>query len=203
LKEENYHQVITTMNKNHKLIYASSYDRGLVHLLEMWPKIKERFSDATLDIYYGWNLFTTVYANNPERMLWKDKIDKLMSQGGIKEHGRVGKKELDEATYECGIWAYPAEFREINCITALNCQKLGCVPVVINLAALDETVGCGVKVSGDIYDSETKEEYLKQLISLMGDEKRWEEESKKGVEFAKQYSWDKISNLWVDVFNEK
>lgn len=186
--------------KNHKILYASSYDRGLIHLLEMWPEVIKKYPDATLDVFYGWDLFDSFFRDNPERMAWKDKVVKLMTQKGITEHGRVSKKELDEATSKCGIWAYPADFREINCITALNSQKLGCVPVVINLAALDETVGSGVKVEGDIYDQETKDEYLKELLSLMGDKKRWEEESKKGIEFAKSYLWDNISDQWINEF---
>jgi glycosyltransferase involved in cell wall biosynthesis len=187
-------------SKQHKLLYASSYDRGLSHLLKLWPKILERFPDTTLDVAYGWDLFLKGFQNNPERMAWKKKIDDLMTQPRITHHGRVSKEELNKITSECGIWAYPTDFDEINCITALNCQSLGCVPCVINKAALKETVGSGVQVEGEIWDPDVREEYLKQLLDLMGDEKRWQEESKKGIEFAKDYSWTKISKQWVKEF---
>lgn len=188
--------------RQHKLGYFSSYDRGLNHLLKMWPKILEKYPDATLDIAYGWGLFDQRYANNPERMAWKKKVEEMMTQKGITHHGRIGHGELDELTSKCGIWAYPTDFDEINCITALNCQALGCVPCVINKAALKETVGSGVKVEGDIYDPDTRDEYLKQLLLLMGDEKKWKEEQEKGIEFAKSYSWEAISKLWVKEFGE-
>lgn len=188
------------MQKNHKLWWQSSYDRGLNILLDMWDEIKSAYPDATLDITYGLELFNSIYANNPERMTWRDNLLKSMEQPGITHHGKIGQEKMKELRKHCGIWAYPTYFTEIFCIGAVECQSDGLVPVVVNLAALDETVGCGVKVSGDIYDQETKDEFLKQLLSLMGDEKRWEEESKKGIEFANQYSWDKISNLWVKEF---
>ena len=188
--------------RRHKLFWGSSYDRGLQHLLKMWPKILEVFPDATLDICYGWGLFEQRFANNPERMQWKERIDEMMTQKGITHHGRIGHNELDKITSECGIWTYPTDFDEINCITALNCQRLGCVPCVINKAALNETVGSGVKVNGDIYDPDAREEYLKQLLDLMGNEKKWKEEQEKGIKFASNYSWNKISNQWINVFTE-
>lgn len=167
----------------------------------MWPKIKETYPDATLDICYGWGLFATRYANNPERMAWMDSVNKLMEQDGITHHGRIGHGELDEITKKCGIWAYPTDFDEINCITALNCQRLGCVPCVINKAALAETVGSGVKVEGDIFDPEAREEYLKQLLALMGDEKRWGEEIDKGIKFASGFTWSNMAEAWIKEFS--
>lgn len=186
--------------KQHKLLYASSYDRGLSHLLKLWPEIKTKYPDATLDIAYGWNLFLVGYSDNPERMAWKDRMGRLMTQDGITHHGRIGKKELNELTESCGIWVYPTDFDEINCITALNCQKYGCVPCVINRAALKETVGSGVRVDGDIYEPEVRDEYLKQLLDLMGDEPKWKEESEKGIKFAQTFSWETIAEKWTAVF---
>lgn len=182
--------------KNHKIWWQSSYDRGLDILLAMWPRVLEVFPDATLDVAYGWDLFVKGYSDNPERMAWKAKVDEGLKQKGITHHGRVGKKQLHDIRKECGIWAYPTYFTEINCIGALEAQHDGLVPVVINLAALDETVGTGVKIKGDIYDSKVRKEYLDALLDMMSDEKKWEAESKKGPEFAKKYSWDIIAGEW-------
>jgi glycosyltransferase involved in cell wall biosynthesis len=179
-----------------KLFYGSSYDRGLQHLLKMWPDILDKVPDATLNICYGWKLFDQAFANNAERMAWKDKMVELMKQPGITDHGRVGKPELKEIRSACGIWAYPTDFDEINCITALECQNDGVVPVVMNKAALQETVGSGVKIEGDIYMRETFEEYKNALISLMLDETRWKIESEKAKEFAKKYDYSLISKIW-------
>lgn len=184
----------------HKLGYFSSYDRGCYHLLKMWPDIKKEIPDATLDICYGWTLFDGTFRNNPERMSWKSKMVELMSQDGIKEHGRLNKNDLAKLRRSCGIWAYPTHFTETNCITALDCQKDGVVPVVISLAGLKETVGSGIRIDGDIYLPETRQEYLEKLIALMKDEKTWKEESEKGKEFAKRYSWSAIADQWISIF---
>lgn len=188
--------------KNTKLFWGSSYDRGLDLLLFMWPDILEKFPEATLDICYGWDLFEKGYTNNAERMNWKRSVDQLMTQKGITHHGRIGKEELKRIRSSCGVWAYPTHFAEINCITALECQNDGLVPVVPNNFALKETVGSGIKVDGNIKNVETQKRYLEALFSIMGNHEKWEEESKKAREFAKNYYWDKIAADWISVFKE-
>lgn len=186
--------------RQHKLWWQSSYDRGLQHSLKMWPKIKDVYPDATFDICYGWDLFIKNYANNPERLRWMEKIKELMKQPGVTEHGRIGQGDMKELRKQCGIWFYPTDFEETNCIGALECQEDGVVPCVINKAGLKDTVGSGVAVDGEIWDPEVREEYLKQLLDLMGDEKRWKAEQIKGKEFVKKFYRDKIASQWVKEF---
>jgi glycosyltransferase involved in cell wall biosynthesis len=187
--------------KQHKLFYASSYDRGLDVLLEMWPEIKNKYPDATLDIAYGWDLFDKVLHNNPERQQWKEKVIDLMDQVDIVHHGRLGKKELEAARKQCGILAYPSYFTEINCITVLEAMKDGLVPVTTDLAALKETNDCGVLVEGEIDDPEVKKKYLDTLLDIMGDEKKYKEIQSKCLQKSKKRSWNKIASQWEDIFN--
>ena len=62
------------MRNLHRVIYTSSYDRGLEHLLKMWPDVKKSVPDAELHIFYGWQLFDRFYQNNPSSMSWKNKM---------------------------------------------------------------------------------------------------------------------------------
>jgi glycosyltransferase involved in cell wall biosynthesis len=186
--------------KNHKLIYQSSYDRGLEHLLAMWPTIKEKYPDATLDICYGWNTFDKLAANNPERMNWKVQMISAMSQDGITDHGRIGKDELKALRQECGILAYPSHFFEIFCISVVEAELDGVVPVTTNIGALNETNNCGIIIEGDITKLEVQKEYLEALLDLMGDESKRKKMSDKGKEWAKQYDWKNIAEKWVEEF---
>ncbi len=103
------------MRNKHWAIYTSSYDRGLEHLLKVWADVKKAVPDAELHIFYGWELFEKFYRNNPASMAWKDKMDKLMQQDGVTDHGRVPQNELKKWTEKCGVWAYPTHFGEISC----------------------------------------------------------------------------------------
>jgi glycosyltransferase involved in cell wall biosynthesis len=133
-------------------------------------------------------------------MKWKAMMIELMSQDGIKEHGRVSKDELDAATAKCNIWAYPTHFGETNCITALDSQKLGCVPVTIAYAGLLDTVYSGVLIDGDIYEKETREKFVQELIALWNDKERLNAEKQKGIEGASKFAWSNIATKWTEYF---
>lgn len=191
------------LNRQRKLFWGSSYDRGLDILLFMWPDILQKFPDAELHICYGWDLFDKTLSNNPERMQWKASVQSLMNQRGIVHHGRVGQEELKKIRQNCGVWAYPTYFTEINCITALQAQQDGLVPVVANLGALKETVGSGMSVDGNIKDTEVQKEFLEKLLYVMEEQEYWSIQSKKAQEFAKNYAWEKVSNEWISEFEKK
>lgn len=189
-------------SKQHKLFYGSSPDRGLDMLLFMWPDIRKEFPDAELHVCYGWKLFDIMARTNPERRQWKESVLQMMQYPGIVDHGRVGKDELKEIRSSCGIWAYPTYFTEINCITALECQRDGVVPVVIDLAALREVVGAGVIVEGDIKDPQTMKKFQEELISLMKDGDRWKKESRKAIKHSNKYDWSTVAREWLPYFLE-
>jgi len=169
----------------------------------MWEDIKKAYPDAELHIAYGWKVFDEIAKNSPEQKEWKKNMIMLMQQKGITDHGRLSKLELQKLRHKCGIWAYPTSFTEINCISALECQADGVVPATLAYAALKEFVGAGVVVAGDIYEKKVKDEYLKELLSLMGDSKRWRAEQKKGKRFVKDFTWEKVSKVWLHEFAKK
>ena len=165
----------------------------------MWPDIKKEVPDATLKVCYGWQLFQMAYKDNPASMMWKAKMDELMKQDGIEELGRLPQPQLKELMLQSGIWAYPTHFGEINCISAIKAQAYGCEPVIVNYAALQETVQFGRRVDGDIYDDETKEEFKKQLIDALKNPMKDREGMMK---WALKYEWNKIAKEWRLMINE-
>ena len=179
------------------MISNSSYDRGLEHLLRNWKTIKKVIPKAELHICYGWENYDKM-GGDP---IWKAMMCKLMKQKGIKDHGRVGEKELARLTGQATIWPYYSHFWEINCISALVAQSLGTIPVCTDYAALSETVGAGVKVKGIkevfVMPKGVEQELVKETINLLKDKKRQTKLSKEGIEFAKDFSWEIITGNWI------
>lgn len=189
--------------KNHKLFWQSSYDRGLDILLFIWSDIREIYPAAELTITYGFDLFDKVAANNPERQEWKKHVIQLMQQPGITHLGRIGQDKLRQIRKEHGILAYPTYFTEIYMTGAVEAQADGLVPVTMSLAALSETAKQGVLVDGNILEPEVLEKYKQELISLMGDSKRWKELSHKCQKWAIKQTWSKTANEWVKEFEKE
>ncbi len=192
------------MRNNKLIVYGSSYDRGLEHLLNMWPDIKKEVPEANLRVFYGWNLFDVGYQGNPERMAWKEKINNLMKQDGITHLGRISHGAVQKEFEESGIWAYPTHFGEISCITAMKAQAFGAIPVVIDYAALSETVQFGVKIDGDVYDEETKVAYKNELVKLLNDPERQEEIRLTMMTWAKdKFQWKLVAEQWDEEFKSE
>jgi hypothetical protein len=185
------------MKRNpYRVVWLSSYDRGLQHLLKMWPEVIQAVPEAELHIFYGWNLFDVAYSDNPERQAWKRRLNEKMNQPGIIHRGRLGQRDILKELDQASVWAYPTDFDEINCINALKCQIHGVIPVVIDRAALKESVLFGDKIEGDIYDPQVqaafKEALIKRLLNPDNDKLRTEM-----MRVCKdKFSWQSVATVW-------
>jgi glycosyltransferase involved in cell wall biosynthesis len=179
-----------------RLIYTSSYDRGIQHLLLMWPEIKQAVPDAELHLFYGWNTYDEMVKAGARDPKFKNGMLELMAQEGVFEHGRVGHQQLVKEFQRSGIWVYPSHFEEISCISAMKAQAAGCVPVCTDYAALLETVKVGIKVGGRCGNERTNQQLKKELINVLQDE-AWQEEVRKEVLNHKdEFGWDKVAQQW-------
>jgi glycosyltransferase involved in cell wall biosynthesis len=188
------------MRHKHWVIYTSSYDRGLEHLLKIWQDVRKAVPDAQLHIFYGWQLFERFYHDNPASMAWMERMNKLMKQEGVTDHGRIPQNELKGWIEQCGVWAYPTHFGEINCISAIKAQAWGAMPVVVDYAALQTTVQWGIKVYGDIYEPEVQENYTKALIDGLTSEKQDGMRSVMMAWARDKFSWKKVASEWSKEF---
>lgn len=189
------------MRNSNACFYGSSYDRGLEHLLKIWPDVKKVVPQAELHIAYGWQLFVRFYSNNPASMGWKARMDEMMKAEGIIHHGRLPQKKVEELMKTCGLWTYPTHFGEINCINAMKAQSFGCVPVYVNYAALQTTVKYGLPVEGDIYEKEVRELYKEKLIWALQNPD-WQEECRQVMMpwAQKKFPWSNVAKQWSDEF---
>jgi glycosyltransferase involved in cell wall biosynthesis len=158
-----------------RLFYSSNYDRGLKILLENWTQLKLTYPDITLHVAYGWRTLKKLAEVNGTQEAYKtfkDYIDTMLDQEGITHLGRISKKELAKEYSEADIWAYPCVYPEVSCISAMEAQTYGAIPVVFASGALPETVKFGKVLgkSGEV----TEEEYVEALIDLLGNDKRKE-----------------------------
>ncbi len=178
-----------TTKRPNSVGYFSAYYRGLECLLDMWPAIRAIVPDATLDIYYGWESWVAMEGQDAFFHRMEQKFADLKDHG-VTVHGRVSHKELAKAMKEIQVWAYPTQFAEIHCITALKAQEAGCYPVVTNVAALQETVQCGDKIrTKRIYIDEYKQ---KQFIKAIVDALR---EGKTGTPVSR-CDWRDVALSW-------
>lgn len=169
----------------HAIVYASSFDRGLERLLASWGAVKAAVPDASLHIWYGWDLFDRLTIGNPAAASWKVAMDAKMAQPGVVVHPRTDGEDM--TMYQtAGVWAYPCIGGERFCLTAIKAQKFGAIPVVTPVMALHETVRHGIKCE--------QSDFAEQLIFALSD-LEWQKKVRAGMQEdpAVCLTWEEIA----------
>ena len=125
-----------------RAIYASSPDRGLLTLLRDWPRIRLHRPGITLDVFYGWRQFRLCNFQNPQAVAFREGIERLMGQEGIRFRGQVSREELAAAYWEAEYWLHPLNRAEseLFCLNAVKAAYCGAKSVGNRIGALQDTV---------------------------------------------------------------
>lgn len=160
-------------DQNHKVGYFSAYYRGCETLVKLWPQVRQQVPDAELHIAYGWGSWVAFQGEDDFYHRMNALFDKYKDQGVI-VHDRLSHEDLAKLMIDTQVWAYPTEFPEIHCITALKAQEALCYPVTTTVAALDETVQSGVKLdTKTIYsDGYQQGKFVKEIVAALKEGKR-------------------------------
>ena len=192
-----------------KIIYSSSPDRGLDHLLCYWPKIREMRPDTELHVYYGFNTWQQMVdrsANKTAQLqinFFKERLA-AMQDCGVFFHGRVGQVELAEAFLESSMWLYPTAFLETACISAMEAQAAGCLVITTRLAALAETVKYGFLVSPPNTETRYETEFLDHVKRFLKQPDDFSSHLHVAREWAlRNLSWTQVAKQWEELFSEK
>jgi glycosyltransferase involved in cell wall biosynthesis len=131
---------------DHACVYASAPFKGLPLLMKLWPRIKERVSDATLHVCSGMML----YKAGEKDVFFQPLYDAMEKDDSITNHGVLSNERVLDVMSQCAIMVYPNFFKETFCAAAMESISQDTPVITSALGALPETVGnCGVCVGGD------------------------------------------------------
>lgn len=193
-------------HKTNSLVWSSSPPRGLDNMLYNFGLIRQRVPDAELHVYYGfdcWESFARARGAAGELAeieRYKALLPPLgSSRDGVHYHGRVGQQELADAFMRAKVWPYLSGFPETSCISAMEAQAAGCLPVCSNAAALPETVKHGVVV--DITKPDAPQIWFDAVVRALTDEdwRRPQAEAARAYALA-NLSWSALAAEWEALF---
>ena len=183
------------MIKN-SFIYSSFPNRGLIVILNMWPRIKSKYNDAILNIFCDLeNEWVNKHYAEEIKEIKRLLNDVYVNDKSIKNHGWVEKKILARYWKKSEIWFYPCKFKETFCLTALEAALSRTFVICNSLAALEDVVGDrGVSILGNEEDVMTKKWQNKAFdvicYYLDHPEKRMDY-IKRNYLWALEHSWEK------------
>lgn len=197
-----------------RLIYASSPDRGLERLLEIFPKIREEVPDAELHIFYGFHNWKKMaqQANSQadlDKIAFFERAIEAQKDHGVTYHGRVPEPQLAKEFAKSKVWAYPTNFTETYCITALMAQASGCIPVTTALAALNETVSHGFLLKPPNIAVEYENAFINRVVMILKgqvsspSQPTPDEVAKAGRKYTlDNHTWEQVAKQWQEEFRE-
>lgn len=196
----------TSLKQKYKFIYSSFPNRGLLPLLQMWPKIYEYQPLASLHIYCDIN---GKWVNDVQHNMML-KISNLLQNYGAMEnkmnifyHGWVNKQVLAESWLTADIWFYPCTFQETFCLTALEAAITKTLVITNDLAALQNTVGHrGIIIKGEPMENEWQEKALSKIKKYLDTENKFIKNVliERNYEWASKLSWESQSKKLLDEY---
>lgn len=197
-----------------RVIYSSSPDRGLHHLLEIWPEIHHRLPAAELHIFY-------------EMQRWFNIVDDVRSRGfgvstdttadrvreglkntqglGVVVRGPVGQWQLAREQQAASLLVYPCDPispTEGFGITILEALAAGTPVVTSNADAFPELWSEDV-VQIPLPWEGKQEIWITEICDLLTNKARWQSMSREGKKTAQSYSWRGIGQEYAGMVKRK
>ncbi len=190
---------------SNKIIYVSRPERGLDVLLQgIYPKLK--YLRPGLKLYVaGYSLGNFPIDDNTKNFY--AQIEQLVENtDGVVNLGHLNKEELYKHIAEASVLAYPTNFPEISCLTAMEAQALGTPIITTDNFALSETVQ--IKdwlVPGNNVTQEYQDMFCARVVEyLRTDKRQYRDQTKKAYELVKQkYDIKVVAKEWEQYFFDK
>lgn len=179
---------ISWAEKENRVVFSSSPDRGLEHALRVMDLVVQEVPDAKLYVYYGFGNMEKHGLGNEVKRLQAMLLDRSY----VVYRGNTEQKELAfELTQYAKVWLYPTNFLETHCITALEMQASMVYPVVRNWGALPDTMA---GMQADILDADCTdyEAYARATINALK-ENKWQACK---LDWEK-HSWARVAQEWL------
>ena len=200
----------TSIRNYKRVMFASSPDRGLLETLQTFHKARRYDPELELHTFYGFNNINKVIEDEKRRnhpaairsRQYRDKVLKEADKPNVFYHGRVSQTELYKEWLKTGIWLYQTNFFETSCITCMEAQALGAIPITRPYGALRNNVKHGIFIQGDAYNEINKSRYMTELISVANSPEYQDSIRPQMIYDARLiFNWERIVDQWDSVFN--
>lgn len=183
----------------HRLMYASSPDRGMEYLLKLFPRLVELVPDAELHVFYGFDNVEKVEKFNPVVKAQNDRLKALLEQPNVYHHGRTPQGQLLREWFQSAVWCHTSNFRETSCITCMDAQASGAIPVTQPVWAIAENVKHGVFIHGSLEMELVRARYVLETFKLLLDTERQAAIRAEMMPWAlERFQWERFVDQWLD-----
>ena len=172
-------------------IFSSNPERGLIWLAKLWnAEIAVNVPGAKLCLFAGHETYGGRKKDKISNIL--DSIRELNSSC-IEVNKPVTKNELFKKLILSRAMLYQGDEVETFCLAVAEAQALGVPAVVKSIGSLPERVKHNV--TGFVVNND--EDFVKAAISVLTDDKLWEEMKNNSLKMQRNNSWNKVAKKFI------
>lgn len=210
-----------------RVIWASSSDRGLHRLLEVWPFIKERAPHATLRAFYhfspahfddyekaGQHVHPDLLEIAQRKRYVRYAMAKLTAGNfGVEHVGSVSREQMAEEWSRAQVLGYSCEtirYTEGFSVTSMEACASGCLPVLTDVDSLGHIYGGAaptVHLTGARFDAATLREFADLVIEGLVNEDWRATHVARCRALAQEHAWsvlaERLENLVAPLLRSK
>ncbi len=131
-----------------RVVWCSSPDRGLHHLLSFWPMVRKHVPDAELRVFYRLKPWLENCRNLPDavgtRARYVEQALAKLSGFGVQVMDLVPNAQMANELRSAAVLAYPCDpvsYTEGFGCSVLDAAAGGCMPFITNADALEQVHG--------------------------------------------------------------
>jgi glycosyltransferase involved in cell wall biosynthesis len=188
-----------------RVVYASSPDRGLDVLLELWPAIRKRVPKAELAFAYA-PVYFEIAEKDPVVGAHAQRIAQLSKQPGVTSLGSLSQPALAKLMRESLVVAIPSyntphnvPFYETSCITAMEAQAAGCAVVASNWGALPETVKVGALIDAEPLSPQWRDCFIEAVVRGLTNKDVQRDAQEKGPQAVADLGWGGVAEQITEI----
>lgn len=191
--------------KEKTLIYASTPFRGLKYLPVIFEKVLEKHPDAKLKVFSAMNLYGT--EDTFEQKVLYEQLKKMQN---VEYSQAISHKDLAKEFSTASVLAYPNIWEETFCVTLAEAMASGCIPVISDIGALEETsLGYSSVVHMDginttvgwVVSENFINEFAEAIIEVL-DLYAYINTNPMVKHIKEHYNWKTISLEWLQLFKK-
>lgn len=197
--------------RSRSIVYASSPDRGLHWVLELFPRLKKRVPDVECHVYYDYRPgLGKVYEQWGEKELAKrfryiETVMPQLASRGVFHHKSVSREDMAKVLCESRLLAYPCDpvrYTEGFSCTTLEAASAGCLPVICAADALGEIYGNYLPNVAAPF-SDHRDEYFDLLVKLLTDNEAYASAQAKARPLGGIYDWSIVGQRLQSILEKE
>lgn len=200
LDMDNYNKAGTS-KEPHRLIWCNSPDRGLAHLMTMWPLLVEMVPDVSLSVTYNFDRYfeSVQWAHDAVAVQAWEMKHWLEHTPNVVKHGPLDRDALVREQRLASVYAYPCDPPEAgsmaHCVSALECMAASCICILPPIESYP-TVFPDACFIDRVTDYHTWAQTIVAALTRRGDFKRT---LQRGRALAEHHGLSQYRQRWKDI----